>query len=151
MSRRVDGIAAIAALAGADLGRTEWRTVAQERVDLFADAADDHQWIHTDPARAAKGPFGAAIAHGYLTLALVIPMFGELLEIEGVAAKVNYGLNRVRFPAPVRVGDRIRLHAAVAGADQIQGGAQLTLDATVEIEDGSKPACVAQAVYRYYA
>jgi len=150
MSRSADGVEEIIALAGSDLGRTGWRTVAQDRVNLFADAADDHQWIHTDPVRAAEGPFGGAIAHGYLTLALVIPMFGELLEIGGVTASVNYGLNRVRFPAPVRVGARIRLHAAVAESEAVRGGAQLTLDFTVEVENGAKPACVAQAVYRYY-
>jgi acyl dehydratase len=151
MSRRVNGIAEIQALTGTDLGRTGWRSIDQDRVNLFADAADDHQWIHTDPVRAAEGPFGRAIAHGYLTLALVIPMFGELLEIGGVTASVNYGLNRVRFPAPVRVGDEIRLHAVVAEAAEIKGGAQLTLDFTVELENGAKPACAAQAVYRYYA
>ncbi|WP_112133188.1 MaoC family dehydratase [Glycomyces dulcitolivorans] len=151
MSRRVTGIEEICALGGADLGRTAWREVAQDRVDRFADATDDHQWIHTDPVRAADGPFGAAIAHGYLTLSLVIPMFNELLAIDGVTASVNYGLNRVRFPAPVKVGERIRLHAVVAEAEEVKGGAQLTLDFTVEIEDGPKPACAAQAVYRYYA
>ncbi|WP_026930767.1 MaoC family dehydratase [Glycomyces tenuis] len=150
MSRRVDGITEIIALAGTGLGSTGWREVAQDRVHLFADATDDHQWIHTDPVRAADGPFGGAIAHGYLTLALIIPMFGELLEIDGVTASVNYGLNRVRFPAPVRVGERIRLHADVVDAEQINGGAQLVLDFTVELEHSPKPACVAQAVYRYY-
>ncbi|THV36484.1 MaoC family dehydratase [Glycomyces buryatensis] len=150
MSRRVNGIAEVNALAGTDLGRTGWRSIDQERVNLFADAADDHQWIHTDPVRAAEGPFGQAIAHGYLTLALVIPMFGELLEIGGVTTSVNYGLNRVRFPAPVRVGDKIRLHAVVVEAEEVKGGAQLTLDFTVELENGAKPACAAQAVYRYY-
>ncbi|HEX2145629.1 MAG TPA: MaoC/PaaZ C-terminal domain-containing protein, partial [Glycomyces sp.] len=151
MSRRVNGIAEIIALAGADLGRTEWREITQDRVNRFADATDDRQWIHTDPVRAAEGPFGGAIAHGYLTLSLVIPMFGELLEIGGVTASVNYGLNRVRYPAPVRVGDKIRLHAAVVEAEEIKGGAQLSLDLTVEVESGAKPGCVAQAVYRYYA
>ncbi|MCD0443134.1 MaoC family dehydratase [Glycomyces sp. A-F 0318] len=150
MSHRADGVAAIVALAGTDLGRTEWRVVDQDRVQRFADATDDHQWIHTDPRRAAAGPFGAAIAHGYLTLSLVIPMFGELLAIDGVTASVNYGLNRVRFPSPVKVGDRIRLHAEVADATEVRGGAQLGVDFTVEIEHGAKPACVAQAVYRYY-
>ncbi|SDE15373.1 MaoC family dehydratase [Glycomyces harbinensis] len=150
MSHRTDGVAAVIALAGTDLGRTEWRAVFQDRVDRFADATGDHQWIHTDPERAKTGPFGAAIAHGYLTLSLIIPMFGELLEIGGVTASVNYGLNRVRFPAPVKVGDRIRLHAVVAETQAVEGGAQLTLDCAVEIENGAKPACVAQAVYRYY-
>ncbi len=150
MSRRVTGVEEIAALGGTDLGRTPWREITQDRVNGFADATDDHQWIHTDPVRAADGPFGAAIAHGYLTLSLIIPMFNELLEIGGVTTSVNYGLNRVRFPAPLKVGERIRLHAAVAEAEEVKGGAQLTLDFSVEIENGAKPACAAQAVYRYY-
>jgi len=94
----------IADLAGADLGYTEYRTVTQDQVDRFADAADDHQWIHVDPVRAQEGPFGATIAHGFLSLSLTVPFWTELLEVRGVAAKVNYGLDKVRFPAPVRVG-----------------------------------------------
>lgn len=151
MSQRVDGVADIVDLAGADLGRTEWMRLTQERVDTFADATDDRQWIHVDPDRAADGPFGGTIAHGYLTLALVIPMFNELLEIRGVAMSVNYGLNKVRFPAPARVGGRIRLHGTVADVERIDGGVQMTVDFTVELEDNPKPACVAQAIYRHYA
>jgi acyl dehydratase len=150
MSLRVDGITDIIGLAGTDLGRTGWNRITQERVHTFADATDDHQWIHVDPVRAADGPFGGTIAHGYLTLALIIPMFDELLEIRGVKMSVNYGLNKVRFPAPVRVGDRIRLHGKIAAAEKIDGGAQMTLDFTIEIENGTKPACVAQAIYRHY-
>ena len=150
MSLRADDIAEILNLAGKDLGRTEWLPITQERVNTFAEAADDHQWIHVDPVRAAEGPFGGTIAHGYLTLALVIPLFNKLLEIRGVTMSINYGLNRVRFPAPVRVGDEIRLHGVVAAAEEVAGGAQLTLDFTVEVLGAEKPACVAQAVYRYY-
>jgi len=150
MSLRTDDISEILTLTGTDLGRTDWVPITQDRVNTFAAATDDHQWIHVDPVRAADGPFGGTIAHGYLTLALIIPLFHELLELRGVGMSINYGLNRVRFPAPVRVGDRIRLHGVVAAAEAIEGGAQLTLDFTVEIESGAKPACVAQAVYRYY-
>ena len=133
-----------------DLGRSEWRQITQERVNTFADATDDHQWIHTDPERAATGPFGGAIAHGYLTLALLIPLWTELLQVEGVGMKVNYGLNKVRFPAPVRVGARIRAAGAVASVTAVRGGAEVVVDLTVEIEGQRRPACVAQAVYRFY-
>jgi acyl dehydratase len=153
MSTVVNGLEEITALAGADLGRTGWTEVTQERVDTFADATGDHQWIHVDPARAAAGPFGGTIAHGYLTLAMVIPLFSELLEVNGVSMTINYGLNKVRFPAPVPVGAKIRLAAAVAAAGPVGDGSavQLTADLTVELDGGTKPACVAQAIYRYYA
>lgn len=150
MSLRTDDIAEILALTGKDLGRTEWLRITQDRVNTFAAATDDHQWIHVDPVRAADGPFGGTIAHGYLTLALIIPLFERLLEIRGITMAVNYGLNKVRFPAPVRVGDEIRLHGVVAEAEEITGGAQLTLDFTIEVLGAAKPACVAQVVYRYY-
>ncbi|GAA1569618.1 MaoC family dehydratase [Actinomadura kijaniata] len=152
MTTKANGLPELLALKGADLGRTGWKEVTQDRVDTFADATDDHQWIHTDPGRAADGPFGGTIAHGYLTLALLIPLFGELLEIGGVAMSVNYGLNKVRFPAPVPVGARIRLHGVVADVAEVKGnGVEMTLDFTVETDRGDKPACVAQAVYRHYA
>ncbi|WP_137120101.1 MaoC family dehydratase [Segeticoccus rhizosphaerae] len=139
-------------LVGSDLGVTEWMEVTQDRVNTFADATDDPQWIHVDPERARSGPFGTTIAHGYLTLALVIPLFTELLEVEGVGTKLNYGLNKVRFPAPVKVGSRIRLGAVVREVTEVGGGGrQLTFDATVEIEGSEKPACVAQPVFRFYA
>ncbi|MFJ6727937.1 MULTISPECIES: MaoC family dehydratase [unclassified Streptomyces] len=147
-----DGLDALKALAGTDLGRTGWREITQERVDTFADATDDHQWLHTDPERAADGPFGGTIAHGYLTLSLLIPLFGELLEITGTRMSVNYGLEKVRFPSPVRVGSRIRLHGAVGAVEEVKGdGVQMALTFTVETEGGDKPACVAEAVYRHYA
>lgn len=152
MTTKAHGLPGLLALHGTDLGRTAWRAVEQDRVDTFAAATDDHQWIHTDPVRAADGPFGGTIAHGYLTLSLLIPMFGELLEIDGVAMSVNYGLDRVRFPAPVPVGARVRLHGTVAGATEVGGnGVETALDFTVEIEGAAKPACVARAVYRHYA
>ncbi|MFD5120231.1 MaoC family dehydratase [Streptomyces sp. NPDC058385] len=150
MGITVNGLAELKKLAGSDLGSSEWIDVTQERIGTFADATGDHQWIHTDPERAKEGPFGAPVAHGYLTLSLFIPMFTELLDVEGVTTKVNYGLNKVRFPAPVPVGSRIRLAARLAGVEDVPGGVQITVDGTVEIEGGAKPACVLQSVSRFY-
>jgi acyl dehydratase len=147
----VDGTAGLAAQAGADLGRTGWMEITQDRVDRFADATDDHQWIHVDAERARGGPFGGTIAHGYLTLSLLIPLFSELLEVRGVSMGVNYGLNKVRFPAPVRVGAKIRLAGRLGEVTDVPGGVQVVADFTVEVDGSDKPACVAQAVYRYYA
>jgi acyl dehydratase len=147
-----NGLDELKALAGTDLGHTGWRQVTQERVNTFADATDDHQWIHVDPERAAAGPFGGPIAHGYLTLSLVIPLFGELLEVKGVAMGINYGLNKVRFPAPVPVGSRIRLGATLGAVEDAGVNAvQVAADFTMEVEGADKPACAAQAIYRYYA
>ena len=146
----VNGLDEIKALAGRDLGASEWLEVTQERINTFADATGDHQWIHVDPARAAAGPFGTTIAHGYLTLSLVIPLFGRLLSMDGVRMGVNYGLDKVRFPNPVRVGSRIRLAATVADVTEVAGGVQLACDFTVEIDGETKPACVARAIYREY-
>jgi acyl dehydratase len=148
----VHGLAELKAQAGADLGHTDWLEVTQRRVDTFADATDDHQWIHVDPEKARTGPFGGPIAHGYLTLSLLIPLFNDLLRIEGIGMAVNYGLNKVRFPAPVPVGAKIRLAGRLGAIEDVPGeGVQLLADFTVEIEGRDKPACVAQAVYRYYA
>ncbi len=151
MTTTAHGLAEITALADRDLGRSSWVEVTQERVNGFADATGDHQWIHVDTGRAAAGPFGGTIGHGYLTLSMVIPMLGELLEVTGTSMSINYGLNKVRFPAPVPVGSKIRLAATVAAADPAGDNAvQATIDLTVDIDGGSKPACVAQAIYRYY-
>ena len=148
----VTGLAELKALAGRDLGHSGWLEITQQRVDTFADATGDHQWIHVDQQRAAAGPFGGTIAHGYLTLSLVIPLFGELLDIRGLKMGVNYGLEKVRFPAPVRVGAKIRLAAVVVETADVPGnGVQMTLDFTVEIDGSAKPACVARPVYRHYA
>ena len=138
-----------------DLARREllsgWRELDQARIDLFAQATDDPQWIHVDPARAAAGPFGTTIAHGFLTLSLVVPLFEEALPpLEGYALTVNYGLNRVRFTAPVPVGSRIRGRFRVEAVDEIPGGEQVTVAATVELEGSEKPACVAEALFRFY-
>lgn len=151
MTTTATGTQELKALAGRDLGAGDWLEIAQERVDTFADATGDHQWIHVDPEKAAKGPFGAAIAHGYLTLSLIIPLFNDLLKIEGMSMSVNYGLDKVRFPAPVPVGSKIRLSGRVGDVDDIKGGVQMRVSFTVEIEGGAKPACVAEAIYRHYA
>src|SRR5687767_2245555 len=141
----------IAAASGKELGVSEWVQVTQERINTFADATGDHQWIHVDPEKAAEGPFGAPIAHGYLTLSLFIPLFTELLDVEGVSTKVNYGLNKVRFPPPVKVGSKIRLVGKRASVEDVPGGVQITVDGTIEIEGAPKPAAVLQSLSRFYA
>lgn len=131
---------------GEELGTSGWLEIDQSRVDLFADATGDHQWIHVDQERAKDGPFGGTIAHGYLTLSL-IPLLGtEVFSLETPGAKLNYGVNKVRFPNPVRVGKRIRSHVSVADVTDLPTGKQLTLKHTIEIEDEAKPACVAETV-----
>ncbi|GAB3171871.1 MaoC family dehydratase [Streptomyces incanus] len=138
------------AAVGEQLGYTDWLEVDQKRIDLFAEATGDHQWIHVDPERAAAGPFGTTIAHGYLTLSL-LPLFGpQLLSVENVKMGVNYGTNKVRFPAPVPVGSRVRATAEVTAVDEVGGGVQVTTAFTVEREGGDKPVCVAESVARYY-
>ncbi|MFJ2114349.1 MULTISPECIES: MaoC family dehydratase [unclassified Streptomyces] len=150
--RTVTGVDEIKALAGTDLGRTDWLEITQDRVNTFADATDDHQWIHVDPERAKDGPFGAPIAHGYLTLSLIIPLFNDLLAVEGIRMSLNYGLEKVRFPSPVRVGARIRLRGEVGSVTEVKGdGVEMRLTFTIELEGSEKPACVAVAVYRHYA
>ena len=147
----VDGIGELKTLTGRDLGHSSWLEITQERVNAFAEATGDHQWIHVDTERAAAGPFGGTIAHGYLTLSLVIPFFAELLQVRGVSMGVNYGLDKVRFPAPARVGCRIRLAARIDRVTPVGGGgAQVFPEFTVEIEGSAKPACVAHPIYRYY-
>jgi acyl dehydratase len=141
----------LADFVGQDLGTSEWITVSQDRINTFADATDDHQWIHVDAEKASQGPFGTTIGHGYLTLSLFIPLFSGLLDVAGVTTKVNYGLNKVRFPAPVPVDSRIRLAATITDVRDVDGdGVQITLDGDIEIEDSPKPACVLQSVLRFY-
>jgi acyl dehydratase len=137
-------------LVGQELGVSDWITIDQHRIDLFAQATDDHQWIHVDAARAAAGPFGATVAHGFLTLSLLAPFFASGFEVEGVRMGINYGLNRVRFPAPVRVGSRLRARFKLLAYEPLEGGAQLTTEVTIEIEGSSKPACVAESVSRRF-
>lgn len=141
----------IPALAGTDLGFSDWLKITQERINGFADATDDQQWIHVDPERAAAGPFGAPIAHGFLTLSLAVKFWTELLEVDGVSTKVNYGLDKVRFVSPVTVGARVRMGAVIAEVAEVPGGYQLTVDQTIEIDGATKPALVARGVYRFYA
>jgi acyl dehydratase len=148
---RVNGIEELKGLVGQELGTSDWVEVSQERINQFADATDDHQWIHVDIERAKDGPFGGPIAHGYLTLSLIVSMFFDVLQMDGVAMGVNYGLNKVRFPAPVPAGSRIRLTATLAEVEEIQGGVQAVVDGVIEVEGGTKPVCVAQPVYRFYA
>lgn len=146
----VSTLAELRPLVGTHLGSSGWVTVDQARIDAFADATGDHQWIHVDPARAATGPFGGTVAHGYLTLSLLIPLWTDILTVHSVHTKVNYGLGRVRFPAPVPAGSRVRATATLAALDDIVGGAQVTIDATIERDGGDKPVCVAQPIFRFY-
>jgi acyl dehydratase len=143
--------AALRAAVGQELGPGAWVEVGQARIDLFATATGDRQWIHTDPARAADGPFGTTIAHGFLTLSLLPSLLPGLMRVDGVALAVNYGLNRVRFPAPLPAGSRVRATARVLSADDTADGAvQLALGTTVRREGGAKPVCVAETLTRYY-
>lgn len=150
MSITVNGLDELKKLAGSDLGTSEWIEITQDRINTFADATGDHQWIHVDPEKAAEGPFGAPIAHGYLTLSLFIPLFTELLDVQGVTTKVNYGLNKVRFPAPVKAGSRIRLVGKLAEVEEVRGGVQIAVEGTIEIEGGAKPAAVLTSLSRFY-
>jgi acyl dehydratase len=134
---------------GSQLGPTEWLEVTQERVNLFADATDDHQWIHVDPERAAGGPFGGPIAHGLLTLSLMPHFTHQLYTIHGIAMAINYGYNKVRFITPVKVGAKVRARAEISKVDQLDGAVQATLTTTVEIEGSDKPAAVAESIVRF--
>ncbi|MET7876240.1 MaoC family dehydratase [Micromonospora profundi] len=140
----------LATAVGESIGPGPWQPIEQSRVDLFADATDDHQWIHVDPARAASGPFGGTIAHGYLTLSLLPTLAGQLYRVEGIAMGVNYGLNRVRFPAPLRVGASVRATATIADVSPVSGGVQLVATVAVETDGGGKPVCVAETISRLY-
>jgi acyl dehydratase len=150
MTTLVESIDDLTPLVGTHLGYSDYHTVTQEQVNLFADATGDHQWIHIDPVRAAEGPFGHTIAHGYLTLSLLPVLLATVIRVQGVGMGVNYGTNKVRFTSPVLVGSQIRAGATLASVEEITGGAQVALDVTVEMKDAAKPSCVAQVVYRYY-
>ena len=152
MTTVINGIAGLKELVGTHLGYSDYLEITQERVNTFADATGDHQWIHVDPVRAkAESPFGATIAHGYLTLSLLPHMMMETLDVQGGRMSINYGLNRVRFAAPVRSGDRIRTRFTLAELEDIPGGIQVTWHALIEIEGQHKPACVAEMIARRYA
>ncbi len=139
------------AMVGEEVGVTDWMVITQDRVDAFAGATDDHQWIHVDPDRAATGPFGATIAHGFLTLALTVPLSAAVeLDVGSPKMGINYGLEKVRFPAPVPVGSKIRARVELAGVTEVPGGIQVNRQVTIEVEGSEKPAMVAETVSRYY-
>ncbi len=135
---------------GEHLGYSEWLEITQDRINKFADATGDQQWIHVDPERAKQGPFGACIAHGYLTLALVNLFLPQILEVRGISMGVNYGSDRLRFPAPVPVGSRIRGGGELIQLEEVKGGVQATIRVTVEVEGQERPACVVETISRYY-
>ena len=144
-------IGELAAAAGEELGSSDWVVVDQERIDAFADATGDHQWIHVDPARAAEGPFGGTIAHGLLTLSLLPTFQHQIYRVDGVRMAVNYGLNKVRLPAPVPVGAKLRATSKLVEVEQLEGAVQAVVATSIEIEGGAKPACVVESIVRYLA
>ena len=147
--KKFSGLDEFVAAQGEELGPTDWLDVTQDRVNLFADATDDHQWIHVDPERAASGPFGGTIAHGLLTLSLLPHFTHQLYTVDNVAMAINYGYNKVRFITPVRVGAKIRARAQIAKVDQLDGSVQATVTVTVEIDGPDKPAAVAESIVRF--
>jgi acyl dehydratase len=147
MTRVFDDLDALKAATGEELGTSEWFTVTQEQINTFADATGDHQWIHVDPERAATGPFGTTIAHGYLTLSLLPVLAKQIYEINGLAFGVNYGANKVRFPSPVPVDSRLRATATLKETNDIAIGTQVVMTFVVELEGAEKPACIAEVVY----
>jgi acyl dehydratase len=141
----------LAGAVGKHLGYTDWLEITQQRIDTFADATGDHQWIHVDPERAKTGPFGATIAHGYLTLSLVGMFLPQIVEVRGIRMGINYGTDKVRFPAPVRVGSRVRAGGELVKVEDVKDGVQATVRVTVEIEGAERPACVVDTISRYYS
>ena len=150
MTRVFEHPEALLAHVGEQLGESEWICVEQSRIDQFAEATGDHQWIHVDPVRAASGPFGACIAHGYLSLALVNLFLPQIVEVRGIAMGVNYGCDRVRFPNVVKAGARVRGSASLVGAEAVKGGVQATIRVSVEIKGEDRPGCVVDTISRYY-
>jgi acyl dehydratase len=148
--RTINGLDELRDAEGKTLGTSDWHEVTQDAIDGFADVTGDHQWIHVDPERAKSTPFGGTIAHGYYTLALAPMLTAQVVSFQGFAFALNYGLNRVRFPAPLPVGARVRATARIAGLEDLPGGAQMTLELTFEREGGEKPVCVAETVSRVY-
>ena len=135
---------------GKHLGYSDWLEISQDRIDKFADATGDHQWIHVDPVRAKDGPFGACIAHGYLTQSLVNMFLPQIVEVRKISMGVNYGADKLRFPAPVPVGSRVRGGGELLKVEEVKGGVQVTIRVTVEIEGGDRPGCVIDTISRYY-
>lgn len=150
MTTHAHSIDELRALVGTHLGFGDYRTVTQEQVNLFAEATGDHQWIHVDPERAAAGPFGHTIAHGYLTLSLIPALLNGVMKVDNVKMGVNYGTNKVRFTAPVPVGSQVRAGATLASVEEVPNGVQIAMDVTVEVKDAAKPSCFAQVVSRLY-
>ena len=150
MSKTFDTLAELAACVGQEVAVTDWFTVTQQHIDQFAAATGDHQWIHVDPQRATAGPFGATIAHGYLTLSMLAGFLGGVVQVRDVRMGVNYGLNKVRFMAPVPVGSRLRARQTLLGAQPLEGGMQLAWRTTVEREGADKPVCVAEPLAQYF-
>jgi acyl dehydratase len=146
---RFNSLEDLAAAAGTDLGHSSWHRIEQDRVTAFADATGDHQWIHLDADRARSGPFGTTVAHGYLTLALIPMLLAEIFEVSGVGMAINYGLNRVRFPAPARTGSSVRAAATITEVVEIPGGVQVVISVTIQTDDGDKPCCVAETISRF--
>jgi acyl dehydratase len=143
------GIEGVQALVGQHLGYSDWVEITQDRVDTFAEATGDHQWIHVDPERAKDGPFGGTIAHGYLTMSLSPVLLPQIVTVTGFSMALNYGLDKLRFPSPVPVGSKLRLSAKLLAVDDVKGGVQTTYELTYQVDGSEKPACVAQAVYRW--
>jgi acyl dehydratase len=150
MATVFDNPAALLDAVGQHLGFSEWLQIEQERINLFADATGDHQWIHVDPEKAADGPFGATIAHGYLTLSLANLFLPQIMQVNNVSMGVNYGCEKVRFPAAVPVGSRVRGGGEVISAEEVKGGVQVVVRMTIEIEGGDRPACVIDTISRFF-
>jgi acyl dehydratase len=148
--RTITGLDELREAEGEVLGTSDWHEVTQADIDAFADITGDHQWIHVDPERAKDTPFGGTIAHGYYTLSLAPGFTAQILSLEGFAFAINYGLDKVRFPAPVPVGSRVRMTARLAGLEDVPGGGQMTLELTFERDGGEKPVCVARSLARVY-
>jgi acyl dehydratase len=146
-----DGLDELRTAEGQELGTSDWFTVDQERIDLFAKATEDHQWIHVDRERAADGPFGTTIAHGFLTLSLLPALVSQIYRVDNVSMRINYGLNKVRFPSPVPEGSRVRANARIKEVSEVDGGLHVVTEVTIEVEGSDKPACVAESVGRVYA
>ena len=150
MARDIQGVEGLKARVGEHLGYSDYITIEQQRVNLFADATGDHQWIHVDVERAKSGPFGGPIAHGYLTLSLGPVLLPQIFSIKGFSMAVNYGCNKVRLPSPVPVGSKLRAGVKLANVEDIAGGVQVTIETTFEVEGAAKPSCVAENMFRYY-
>ena len=144
-----ESAAGIAASVGQEVGVSDWHTVTQDQIDLFAEATGDHQWIHVDPQRAASGPYGTTIAHGYLTLSLLAPLMKQTYRIDNAKMGLNYGLNKVRFPAPVKVGSRVRARVTVKSVEELPASVQTVWSSVIEVDGSDKPACIAETVTRH--